>query len=61
MSVISKIFESVLIELFDDFLKTGNLQFGFKKKTAVVPMHFLHSQNPLNILRTTVLRFMAFF
>jgi len=27
LPVISKIFESVLLELFDDFLKTDNLQF----------------------------------
>ena len=34
LPVISKIFESVLLELFNDFLVTDNLQFGFKKNST---------------------------
>ena len=32
--VISKLFESVLLQLYGDFLTSDNLQFGFKKETG---------------------------
>ena len=32
--VMSKLFESVLLQLYDDFLTSDNLQFGFKKETG---------------------------
>ena len=32
--VMSKLFESVLLQLYGDFLKSDNLQFGFKKETG---------------------------
>jgi len=30
-SVISKVFQSILLLLYDDFLTSDSLQFGFKK------------------------------
>jgi len=42
-------FELVLLDLFNDFLTTDSLQFGFLKIAAVL-MHFLHFLNLLNIL-----------
>ena len=33
-SVISKLFEMVLLELFSNFMETDQLQFGFKKKSS---------------------------
>ena len=32
--VISKLFESVLLQLYGNFLTEDNLQFGFKKETG---------------------------
>jgi len=32
--VISKVFESVLLLLYDDFLTSDSLQFGFKKNSS---------------------------
>jgi len=45
LPVISKIFESVLLELFDDFLKTDNLQFGFKKNSSCAHALFAFAES----------------
>ena len=39
--VISKVFEYCLIDRFQDFLKTGDNQFGFKKALGSSAMQFL--------------------
>jgi len=45
-SVVSKLFELVLLDYFEAFLASDDLQFGFKKKSTVaVIMHCLHLLN----------------
>ena len=43
--VLSKIFESVLLEMFEGFLGSDNLQFGFKKKTSCNDALFVFNES----------------
>jgi len=43
--VISTLFESVLLQLYGDFLTSDNLQFGFKKRDWLLPCFFSLSLN----------------
>jgi len=43
--VISKVFESVLLLLYDDFLTSDSLQFGFKKNSSCTCTHVLFTAN----------------
>jgi len=42
--VISKLFESVLLQLYGDFTTSDDLQFGFKKKTGCIHALFTFSE-----------------
>jgi len=45
LSVICKIFELVLLYMFNDFLKTDHLQFGFKKNSSCSHALFAFSES----------------
>ena len=42
--VLSKLFESVLLEMFEGVLNSDDLQFGFKKKTGCIDALFVFNE-----------------